>query len=68
MKKFNVLVIARSTVSTVIDVEAESVERAEEKALEEAHSSPGMFNWTYDDGSGIADPELGGCTDEVKIG
>jgi len=53
MPKYNVLLTADATVSTTVDVEADSPEAAEEKALEEARDNPGAFNWTLDDGNAI---------------
>lgn len=67
MPKYNVLVTADATCSTYVDVKARSKREAERKALEEARSNPGAFEWTLDDGNNI-DPYLcdpGNCAEEA---
>lgn len=49
MPKYNVVITADSTVSTVVDVEADSPQEAEQLALEEASMNPGEFDWVKDD-------------------
>lgn len=66
--KYNVVLTADATVSTTVDVDAESPEEAETKALEEAANNPGAFNWILDEGNAIepylSDP--GNCAEEIK--
>lgn len=56
--KFNVTVTRDTTESTTVDVEADSAEEAEAKALDEANQDANAFDWVADDCSG-GDPYIG---------
>jgi hypothetical protein len=57
--KYLVRVTSDTTVSTMVDVEADSKEEAEDKAYQEANNSPENFDWVQDEGNALQ-PYLAG--------
>ncbi len=61
MPKFIVPITRNCTETTNVDVEADTVEEAVEKALDEVRDDSTAFDFVYDDGSG-------GCDDPYFAG
>lgn len=67
MPKFNIPVTRDCTETTMVDVEAATVEDAIHEALVEANDEPWKFDWTHDDNSGDQNvAEFVGDPDEIE--
>lgn len=67
MPKFLVPVTRDCTETTVVDVEAETVEKAVALAVGEVRQRHWEFSFTPDDGSGFEDPYFAGDDDYEAV-